>query len=449
MDRFAQHLSWQLAWRLGLAGLLLGALVWACQPPLRPATATVLLLALAATGASLWRLLQRTHQLLARLLQALRHGDHAQTFSAPAHDAGYDELATELEALLGAVRERQQQLRAAQAQSQGLIEQVPTPLLLVDCSTPGQETVQLLNPAARALLPGLPAQLSLPELEPYGPALVAALQSSQATQAVDLEPADEGRQRLRMLQGELRQGARVLRLVALQPVQRDIDQAQQALAGDLVRVLTHEVMNSLTPVTSLAVSAAEQAARLPPGQGHDGLQAATAALARRAQGLMDFVQRYRTLSQPPVLQPVSVPLPGLVQELEHLFRAEWPGVQWAAQIEPPASQVQADAQTLPPVLLNLLRNAAQAALAARGPGLARVQLQLAATPSGRVRFDIDDNGPGIPPALREEVFLPFFTTRPEGSGVGLSFVRQIVLAQGGSVLALDSPLGGARLRVLL
>ncbi len=457
MNRFMHRLSWQLAWRLAAAGLLLAALAWAARPPVLPATLLVLLAVLLMCGANLWRLLQQTNQQLARLALALQHDDFSQTFEPPARDAAYGELAAAFQALLAKAGHGQQRQQAALAEQQSLIEQVPTPLLLVDASLAGQATVQCLNPAARSLFAQLgPARrldslARLEEFGAYGPALLQALRDPQGEQAIDLHPTGEATLRVRLSRSELRQGGRVLQLIALQPVQQDIDSARSQLASDLVRVLTHEVMNSLTPVTSLAASAAQQAAALPAEAGHADLQAATAAVARRAQGLMAFVERHRELARAPQIRLTAVSAQALSRELASLFRAEWPQIQLVCEVEPGKLHFQADAQALTPVLLNLLRNAAQAAQQAHtGTSVpAQVRLGIACTPSGRTRIDIDDNGAGIPPEQREEVFLPFFTTKPEGSGIGLSLARQVVLAHGGSVQVDDAPLGGARLRIVL
>lgn len=173
---------------------------------------------------------------------------------------------------------------------------------------------------------------------------------------------------------------------------------------------------------------------------------------------MQFVARYRALAtRPLVVNKAAVSVAGLAQSLTALFHAEWPAQQVALQVAllPDMPPLQADGDLLEPVLMNLLRNAAQAALSGRAAGQpagsqAAVRLAFQRASSGRVLIDIEDNGPGIPEALREEVFLPFFTTKPEGHGVGLSLARQTVLAHGGAIRVEPAPhLGGACLRIAL
>jgi signal transduction histidine kinase len=106
----------------------------------------------------------------------------------------------------------------------------------------------------------------------------------------------------------------------------------------------------------------------------------------------------------------------------------------------------ADPELLAQALLNLLRNSIRAT-ADRAEGI--VVLGLAREPNGHFRLEVRDNGPGIPDDRREDIFLPFYTTHKGGSGVGLSFARQVALAHGGSICALEAPEGGANLRMVI
>ena len=107
----------------------------------------------------------------------------------------------------------------------------------------------------------------------------------------------------------------------------------------------------------------------------------------------------------------------------------------------------ADPDLMSQVIINLIRNAAQAARGhAEEP---HVWLTFSRTRSGRAQIEIADNGPGVPEALRQDIFLPFFTTRQEGTGVGLSLARQVVLAHRGSISILDGREGGALFRIVI
>jgi signal transduction histidine kinase len=116
------------------------------------------------------------------------------------------------------------------------------------------------------------------------------------------------------------------------------------------------------------------------------------------------------------------------------------------EVEPSTMSITADPELLAQALLNLLRNSIRATTEF-DPAL--VVLQIAREPGGHFRIEVRDNGQGIPEDRREDIFLPFYTTHKGGSGVGLSFARQVALAHGGSICALDAPEGGANLRMVI
>jgi two-component system, NtrC family, nitrogen regulation sensor histidine kinase NtrY len=451
---FARAFSWRVGWRLVALSVMLAATAWALMPPTLPATAAVAGALALWLAHGLWSEVRRTNLELARLLHALRHEDHSARFDGGAADAGFAELAGAVQGLLAQQRSQALAERSRHAQLLAVLEHVPTPLLAVDAD----ERVTLLNHAARRLL-GPHGAARVQDFAVLGPGLPAAMRGQDAPSAsVELRPSDDAALRLRVSSSQALYDGRPQRLLALQPIQADLDSAETRLAADLVRVLTHEVMNSLTPVSSLLRSAADLADQLPADATTAPLRAALATAARRSEGLMQFVERYRTLAaRPLVAHKAALPAALLAQSLTALFHAEWSQekVTLDVVLSTDAPTLQADRDLLEPVLLNLLRNAAQAALSARAPGqpagsTAAVRLSLQRASSGRTLIDIEDNGPGIPESLREEVFLPFFTTKPHGHGVGLSLARQTVLAHGGAIRVEDSPqLGGARLRIAL
>ena len=116
------------------------------------------------------------------------------------------------------------------------------------------------------------------------------------------------------------------------------------------------------------------------------------------------------------------------------------------EVEPKTMSLNADPELLAQVVLNLLRNSLRAT-ADVDPAI--VVLGLAREAGGQFRIEVRDNGSGIPADRREDIFLPFYTTHKGGSGVGLSFARQVALAHGGSICALDAPEGGANLRMVI
>ncbi|GAP33875.1 hypothetical protein ISF6_1653 [Piscinibacter sakaiensis] len=442
----------RLAVRVAALGAAAAATGWALASPLRPATALLAAaLALAAFGA-LWREARRGHAAVGALLEALVAGDGTRRLDGLPPGADLERLGTALQALLERERAARLALERRQAQWLALVEHVPLPLLAIDAE--GRAT--LLNHAARRCF-GAASPRPLDSFDAFGPGLAGALRQDPPPALVELHPADEAAQSLRVSAGTALFDGRLQRLVALQPIQAELDAAESRLSADLLRVLTHEVMNSLTPVTSLlrsaeallppAPGAAAAPAGMPAPPGTDPLATLRQALGtatRRAEGLAQFVERYRAVARPLQVRTAPVDAHALAASLARLFAAEWPAERARLALDLPTGPfaLQADRDLLEPVLMNLLRNAAQAGT--------RVRLAMRRSASGRSLVEVEDDGPGIPPERRAEVFLPFFTTRAEGHGVGLALARQVVLAHGGSIrVDAGQVLGGACLRLVL
>src|SRR4029453_1857378 len=233
------------------------------------------------------------------------------------------------------------------------------------------------------------------------------------------------------------------------PVQSELGALEVAAQADLVRVLTHEIMNSLTPVTSLARSSADMVA-LAEEQGADlgDARMATETVARRAEGILRFVESYREFAQTPEVRRRSFAALPWAEELLRLSLASAHDRHRGGELEvvPESLKLNADPELLAQALLNLLRNAFRVTADVAEPNIV---LAISRQPGGRYRIEVRDNGPGIPMDRREDVFLPFYTTHKGGSGVGLSFARQVALAHGGSISAGEAPEGGASISMII
>ena len=427
--------------RLGVLLLAGAALAWAVTRPGLYATTLLAGLVTGAAVAELWMFLRRTNIAVARFVEASMHGDFTQGFGSP-QGGGFDALADSLNAAIARMRDERTASSDENRYLAALIDDVPSPLLSIDA---GGRTA-LLNKAARRLMPGSGVRLA--DLAVHGAAFAADM-------AV-LRPGE--RRSTRMLVGgaptaallsmaEVRRpGGDTMRIVAVQPIQQELDRAELAAQTDLVRVLTHEIMNSMTPVTSLSATAASLIAAADKGDDPaiSDARAAIETVARRAEGVMHFVRTYRQLTRPPELRRRSTPLAALFAELKRLIESDWPRLVLAVRIEPPGLAIDADPDLLAQLLINLLKNAAEAA---GDPGL--VELTATAIKGGRTAIDVTDNGSGVPEELRQDIFLPFFSTKAEGTGVGLSLARQIALAHGGALTCDAVAPHGTRFRLLL
>ena len=194
-------------------------------------------------------------------------------------------------------------------------------------------------------------------------------------------------------------------------------------------------MNGLTPVASLAATAREL---LDADDVEAKAQACEAleVLARRADGLVRFAEGYRTLARLPPPVRVQTSLSGLIAEAARLFRSRWPDVTLSVRTPSPDIRLALDSDQVMQALLNLMANGAQAAVT--HTVAPEVQLEVLSAPDGGAVIRVVDNGAGVPEAVQEHIGKPFFTTKTEGTGVGLSVARQVARAHGGTLELLPS-----------
>jgi len=286
-----------------------------------------------------------------------------------------------------------------------------------------------LNAAARRLIaPGRAVE----------PAALLALLDAEPGRRVVTLPTEHGQERAVLAVSALTVQGQPWRLAALAPIESELETETLVAWRQLVQVLTHEIMNSLTPIASLAASAP---ALLEAGE-HEELQAALAALARRAAHLQGFVERYRSVSQPPAPTLADTPLLPLLQAVQRLLSPAWEaaGGSVSVTVEPETLALRTDAAQLEQVLINLAQNALQACAGRPAP---RLSIDARLSRGARLRLTVADNGPGVAAGLEQRIFTPFFTTREGGSGVGLAVVRQLVHGLGGTVRHAKRPGGGA------
>jgi nitrogen fixation/metabolism regulation signal transduction histidine kinase len=395
----------------------------------------------------LWRFVQRTNVELARFVEAVRFGDFSQNFAHRNEGSGFGEFGEALEQGIQRLREERHRLSDDSRFFEAVLDDAPTALLTVD----GEGRVELANKAARRLLVRHKG-VRIEDFQEYGDAFARSLEDN-AVGSPRLVPLmiDSVPQTAMISSALVHRLGGAVRAVAVQPIQGELNAVEIAAQSDLIRVLTHEIMNSMTPVTSLAQSAAELMEEADKGQDPavSDARAAVETLSRRAAGVMHFVESYRQISRTPEVRRKLFEVAHWAIELESLFRASGSAedLDFLMKVEPERLTIDADPDLMYQVLINLLRNAAEAA---RGHSeRPTVTLSFTLTQGARTQIEVADNGPGVPEAIRHDVFLPFFTTKATGTGVGLSLARQVVLAHRGSITLLKSESGGALFRIVI
>ncbi|MCB0634669.1 MAG: GHKL domain-containing protein, partial [Lewinella sp.] len=227
------------------------------------------------------------------------------------------------------------------------------------------------------------------------------------------------------------------KLVACKNISDALDATESKAWQQLLNVLTHEIMNSIAPISSLADTLKKQLQQATPSlllkeAGIDDLELGIDTIQKRSEGLLKFAHTYSQLNKLTQLKRQDVPVFSVLESIGQLMAPtlEQKKIEWELILKDPELKLEADVNLLEQVLINLLVNAMEAV---KGQMNARIVLSAFRSAQGRVIIKVADNGPGIPEELWEKIFIPFFSSRKNGSGIGLSLCKQIMLLHKGNI----------------
>ncbi len=272
------------------------------------------------------------------------------------------------------------------------------------------------------------------------PAALQQLLCSAERSGPQMLETERGSERWALQRQSLSLDGQAQTLLVLVPLESELETESLLAWQQLVQVLTHEIMNSLTPIKSLSQTA--QMLLDEPPLVESELRLALDGIAQRAEGLSGFVSTYRRVSQWPAPALAPVDLTALLQRLRLAAGPAWAARGGAVKVEvaAPGLRLMADEGQLEQALLSLITNAEQATAELSAPCL---WLQARQGRGGRLQISVRDNGPGVQPGLERKIFLPFFSAREGGQGIGLTVVRQLVHGMGGRVRHVRPLEGGA------
>jgi nitrogen fixation/metabolism regulation signal transduction histidine kinase len=394
------------------------ALVLIWQQPWETAARVIAMIALLALSTWIWFRLRRAvvHPLLTlvNLLDSLRAGDYSlRSISARRGDA-LGEVLWEVNALSSTLREDRLRVEETGALLSKVMASVEIAIFAFD----DQRHLMLLNPAGERLL-------AMRSSDALGrSALDLGLESccDVETPATLKRAFPGGAGSFEVRRASFREGGKPHELLAISDLSRALREEERQAWQRLIRVLGHELNNSLAPIRSMAATLAGLVAREPlPEDWREDVQGALGVIGDRAESLTRFMASYTRLARLPPPNKGKMELAPLVRRIARLEQRCPISV---GQL--PDLTLNADADQIEQALINLSKNAAEAALQTGGGARIRVSEQ-----TGHVLIEIEDDGPGL--AKTENLFVPFFTTKPGGSGVGLVLARQIVENHSGSL----------------
>lgn len=353
------------------------------------------------------------------MLEAIRNRDYSFRLPVAGFSGGERVLQDTLNSFGGLMSEQKQLMEQRERFYEQILSSVTSGIIVLD---ENMKVVQT-NPAAARLL-GLPVLSTLQQLDRYGTEVPHVFRTLGAGERCNIQfSTSKGEVQLLVRASVMQLGDRTVRILALNDIRNELDAKELDSWIKLTRVLTHEIMNSIAPISSLSETFLKRSDVIGTPL-YDGIR----AIHETSTGLISFVDSYRKFSSLQKPSPEPFYLLDLLHQVEGLTLVP-ENIALTLQIEPAELMLYADPNLIRQVLINLIKNAVQAIGGHKG----RIHVRAYSSADEHVFVYVSNDGPAIPEAEAEQIFVPFFTTRSEGSGIGLSLSRQIMKLSGGSI----------------
>lgn len=392
-----------------------------------------------------------TNAELVRFFEAAKHADYSQRFDLSGLGSGFVELGNEFSTILSSFQQARKESEEQLKHLKAVIEHVPVPLISIQQGG----MIKLWNNSARRLF-GVNQLLRIDNLSQFGAEFQHQLTTINPGERrlVDFK-VDGMTHQLSLSMTDVNVAGRHEKLLSLQDIQNELDASQMKAWQDLVRVLTHEIMNSITPVASLASTAVDliddtkRKVKQQPEviEALDDVSSAVETVARRSDGLMNFVGSYRKLTSMPKLNKQRFKIKDKFDHVQQISMQndESHSINYTVDVVPTELELFADQDLLEQILINLVRNAQQALAKSEQP---QIRLNAYLNRRGHAVLEVCDNGAGITADIANKIFIPFFTTKKNGSGVGLALARQVMNGHDGSIHVTPNETGGVTFRLI-
>jgi two-component system nitrogen regulation sensor histidine kinase NtrY len=392
---------------------------------------------------SLIHYVEKTNRELTRFFNSIRYSDFSQTFKDDDLGPSFDGLKRAFSEVIQAFRKTRTEKEEHYRYLQTVVQHVGIGLIAFQ---PNGD-VELINTAAKRLL-NIVSLKNIKSLESFSKPLVETLFRLKPRERALIKVEDKNELlHLALYSTRFRLRGQDFSLVSIQNIHSELEEKEIDAWQKLIRVLTHEIMNSITPISSLASTINELIKESYQMRLHEedidpealtDIHEASQTIQKRSQGLLHFVDAYRnlTLIQKPNFQ--IFPVRELFDRVEKLLQTNLKdkAIHFQVKIDPQSLELSADPELIEQVLINLLLNALHSVKKQKN---AWICLDAHLDGRGRINIQVKDNGPGIPADNMEKIFIPFYSTKEGGSGIGLSLSRQIMRLHRGSITAHSEP----------
>ena len=374
------------------------------------------------------------------LIIAIQQGDFTSTYHRRPALRGHM-LNEAFSQLVDTLKSLRQEKEGNHLYLQNIVEQVPVALLCLD----DKGGIELMNRAAKELF-HIPFLNKLEDIRQVDEELFTLLNEMEAGDRTLIRVIIH--QQLLQLSVQataFRMKGKYYKLLSMQDFRSELEEQEVASWQKLIRVLTHEIMNSVIPISNLTAISHQMLISEQNGKPQlnalvqnevEDLQGSLRTIEERTQGLINFVKAYKSLTQISRPQFREVSVEELFRRLKTLFEPHLleKKVSWEQFISPQNLSIKADFELLEQILINLVNNAMDALDVSHQ---AEIRLEAFINERNQRIIQISDNGSGIEEEVMEQIFIPFFTTKASGSGIGLSLSRQIMRLHKGNISVLS------------
>lgn len=380
---------------------------------------------------TLIRFTEKTNRDLSRFLLSIKYDDTSQSFKSEGLGSSFTDLKDAFSLIMRKFREKRSEAEVHARYLNTIIQHVGIGLLAYKMDG----TIDLINNPAKKLL-NVTALKNIHDLERISPDLVTTLSQLKHgdKKLIKLHCEDETRHISLFACIFLLRDEKYL-LVSLQNIQAELEEKEMEAWQNLIRVLTHEIMNSITPISSMTSTLLDMlgsdAKHTEPVGNRlsreeiEEMAGALETIHKRSQGLMKFVNSYHNMTVIPEPNFKILPLLDLFMRVEKLMNLKLSdaGIDFRWSIEPKTLELTADPDLTEQVMINIVLNAIHAVDGRKDPC---IRLSASLSPENKIIITVEDNGVGIVEEALGKIFIPFFTTNKQGSGIGLSLSRQIL-----------------------
>ena len=391
---------------------------------------------------SLIRYVDRTNRELASFLESIRYSEFTRSFHIKEAGSSFEELSQ----AFNDVMDDFQQIRSEREEHFHYLQNIVQNIDISILAYQRDGRVEMINPAAKKLFQ-VNVLKNINKLRELSDELADRLLKIKPGENLLVKVQDDDDiLQLAIYATEFKIKDKTILLATVKNIQNVLEGQETEAWQKLIRVLTHEIMNSIAPISSLSSTielmlkqhtGSEDA---PPVDQEtvEEIQQALNTINKRSTGLMNFVETYRNLTKIPKPNFTQVKMEALVDNVHTLMKreAENNHVELVTSVDPPSIELQIDEQMIVQVLINLIKNSIHAL---EGLENGKITVRGFFNKRGRPTIQVMDNGQGILPEVLDKIFIPFFTTKRSGSGIGLSLSRQILRLHGGTITAQSKP----------